>query len=134
MIAEISISKKRKDDKVGDSIKLSTQGIKLHISVYKFIDKDTKQNVLYAPSLELSAYGETIAKAHEMMKQSMNDYCEYLMNLPASERVKELQGLGWIKNKFFNKQFSRAYIDADGNLKDFNAEINTIERLTLEAA
>lgn len=66
MISTISISKKINGRNEADCIKLAAKEIKLLISVYRFIDKDTRQNVLYAPSLELSAYGETEAKAHEL--------------------------------------------------------------------
>jgi hypothetical protein len=39
----------------------------------KYIDKDTRQYVIYIPSLEISGYGATEAKAMEMVEFSLKD-------------------------------------------------------------
>lgn len=105
-----------------------------YINIIRFTDKDTNQIVIYAPALELSGYGETEEKAFSMIKESFNDLFEMLSNLSLSDLNFELSKLGWKKDKYRNKDFSRAYVDEDGNLKNFNAVDNKVERLALVAA
>lgn len=128
------VSVERKTDKAADTLQIGHHKVNMNVSAFKFIDKTTKQHVIYIPALEMSTYGETKAKAEEMIKQTMDEFCKFLTELSYEERTKELQSLGWSKNWIFNKKFSRSYVDSDGNLKDFNAEENSIERVTLQAA
>ena len=65
------------------------------MNVYKFIGKDTRQQVIYMPSFELSGYGETFEKAYEMLKFSVNNLFEYTISLPSDEIEKELSKYGW---------------------------------------
>lgn len=103
-------------------------------NIIKFQDKDTLQWVYYIPSLDISSYGEELKKARTMLKQSIDEYFHFLMSKTNSERDFELNSLGWKKDKLHNKLYSKAYIDIDGNLKNFNAVNDKIERLTLETA
>lgn len=105
-----------------------------YINIMRFTDKDTKQIVLYAPALEISGYGETEQKAFSMIKESINSLFDILSELSHNDLNVELGKLGWKKNKLRNKDFSRAYVDEDGNLKNFNAIDNKIDRLALVAA
>jgi len=41
--------------------------------------------------------------------------------------------LGWEADKFKNKDFSSAYIDIQGELKNLNAVEDKVERITIEA-
>ena len=102
--------------------------------VYKYIDKDTMQHVCYAPSLEVSGYGKTKKKALEMLKFSVDQLFDWLMDLPESSMYAELRSLGWRKDRFFNKEFSAAHVDENGVLKGFNAVTGSIERSGLVAA
>ncbi len=103
------------------------------LMVMRFIDKDTKQIVLYAPSFEVSGYGETEDKAFEMLKNSLDNTFSYLSNLSLDDLRTELNKLGWRKNRLRNKDFSRLTVDEDGNLNGLNAENNKVERLALVA-
>ena len=107
--------------------------IKAEVSLFKFRDKDTRQIVLYIPSLQLTGYGSTESKAQEMINFSLNDYFYYLKDLSPKQRETELFDLGWKKNKLKNKEFSQAYVDFSGQLKNFNAVADQIERLTVSA-
>ena len=50
-----------------------------YVDAYKYIDKETRQYVIYIPSLEISGYGATEGKAMEMVEFSLKDYAEYLL-------------------------------------------------------
>jgi len=117
-----------------NTLHISNSGGKAGICVYNFIDKDTKQFVAYSPALDISGYGETEAKAEEMMKFAIQDYLVYLTNLSSKERDKELASLGWKKDRFKNKDFSRAYVDINGDLKNFNAEEGSVKKQKLQFA
>ena len=105
----------------------------ISITALKFIDKDTKQHVIYLPSFDISGYGETPEKATEMAKFSLIDFFEYLFTLPKDKLQIELAKFGW-KRSMFQKDFSKAYIDGNGELQNLNAEDNKVERVTLTAA
>ena len=114
-------------------INLHKQIIKYKLGAANFIDKDTKQHVVYMPSLNISGYGETNDKAEEMMKFSLEDYFSYLLTLPMDKISTELAKYGWKKGLFSN-EYSRTYVDGNGDLQNLNAEDNKIEHLTLTAA
>lgn len=99
----------------------------------QFVDKDTKQYVIYIPSLEVSAYGETVEKAMEMMKEVLMDTSRHLINLDEHAMLKELRDLGWHR-RVFKKQFSRTVVDENGDLQNWNAEEESIKKVTLKAA
>lgn len=103
-------------------------------NVFRYVDKDTKQHVLYIPSIELSAYGETLDKAKDMLGISIEELFMFFRQISREKLQAELSKLGWTKNKLFNKRFSHTAVDVDGNLQYLNAEKNTIERLSLTAA
>jgi len=105
-----------------------------YINIMRFTDKDTKQIVLYAPALEISGYGETEQKAFSMIKESINSLFDMLSDLSHNDLCIELSKLGWKKNRLRNKDFSRAYVDEDGNLKNYNAVDDKVDRLALVAA
>lgn len=102
-----------------------------YINIFRFQDKDTNQWVLFVPSLELSGYGENPEKAHSMLKEALDDLFRQLITMSPSELRSELSKLGWKKNFFRNKDFSRAYVTEDGELKNFNTE--KVEHLALVA-
>lgn len=102
-------------------------------TAFKFIDKDTKQAVIYVPAFEMSGYGETFEKADEILKCNLDNYFQHLNKLSFSEVALELKELGWEKS-FFNKQFSKAYVDMNGHPQNLNAEGNRVEQIALTAA
>ena len=114
-------------------INANNGNVMLTLVAFKFIDKDTKQHIVYIPSLDISGYGDTEEKALDMAKFSIVDFCQYLFTLPANEMQIELSKFGW-KETLIQKDFSRASVDGNGIFKGFNAENDKIERITLIAA
>ena len=56
----------------------------------------------------------------------------YIIELPRKKLKAYLEAAGWDSN-FFNKEFSKAFVDKDGDLKNFAVD-EKVERLTLEMA
>lgn len=116
-----------------DEIHFHKNGITGQINLHKFIDKDTEQYVYFSPSLDISGYGEKEELALEMIKFQINELFEHWIELAPKKRDIELQKLGWKKAWLKNKNFSKAFVDGDGVLQNFNAVDNKVERVTLVA-
>ena len=72
--------------------------------------KEGDSHIIYFPSLQLSSYGDTIKEANEMMKISLNEFSEYLLQLNENQINSILKRLGWekaeqtfIKNSFIKR-------------------------------
>lgn len=104
-----------------------------HIHVFRYRDKDTRQIVLYSPSLDISGYGATEKKAKEMIDFSLGEYFEYIASLSTKNLHIELSNLGWKHDKLQKKVFSKAYVDRTGELKNLNAVGDKVDLLTLVA-
>ncbi|MDI9320365.1 MAG: hypothetical protein QM530_07825 [Phycisphaerales bacterium] len=114
------------------TVNLHKKRINGEVTSLNFVDKDTKQHVIYIPSLEISGYGETIEKAKKIVEFSINDFFTSLLKLSLIDVRQELKKLGW-ERAMFNKEFSHAYIDANGELNGFEAE-GEIEKKVLSVA
>ena|SRR2546421_3929376 len=91
---------KKTDKKIDlDSLKidLNKKKIKAKLSVLKFIDRDTKQYVLFSPTLDISGYGSTFAKAEEIFTFNVRQFFEYLVNLSHSKIQEELSAIPFKK-------------------------------------
>ncbi len=77
--------------------------------------------IFYAPSLDLSAYGETQKEAEEhFFNVYLQDYFEELIKSP-KKALTELEKLGWKKSLYFKKRFtSDSYVDKNGFLQKFD--------------
>lgn len=118
-----------------DRLRLNlTKGkLKFSSTLFKYRDKDTRQIILYVPSLEISGYGIDEKKALEMLNFSMNDFFNVLTKLPHKQIDIELAKLGWKHVQYKNKEYSNSYVDGDGKLNNFNAVADEVEQLTVEA-
>jgi hypothetical protein len=81
----------------------------------------------------LTGYGSNDEKSFKMLKFSITDFFDHLMTLPPQKREQELNQLGWKQNSLKNKEFSKLYVDINGELKNFNAVADEVELLTLQA-
>lgn len=121
-----------------DSLKIkrtkSLGHFKGSMTILKFQDKDTKQIISYCPSFDISGYGDTEEKAIEMLKFNISELFNHLTRLSPKQMESELSDLGWKQSKFRHKEYSKAYVDINGQLQNLNAVDNKVERLTLHAA
>lgn len=130
MKTNITISKTPLEKKGED--KLRIKGNKLQLSLNVFAGKQGDYFLYFCPALNISGYGKTDFKAEEFIKVEMLTFCEDIMAMPSNERDNYLMSLGFKKERFHNKNFSKAYIDVDGRLQDFDE--GTVERKFLETA
>ena len=104
---------------------------KLNIRILRFTGKEGKHFVCISPSVFVSGYGKTKNEAWESFDTNMQLFCEDLMQLSTNEREKELRKLGFKKERLKHKNFSKAYVDENGVLQNF--EEGTLETKVLEA-
>lgn len=123
-----------KDVKVADidNLQIQENHISASLNVLRFRDADTNQIVSYFPSLDISGYGSDPEKAMELAKFSIKEFFTYLLSLSPKKCEAELRLLGWKNDKFNDKEFSKAFLNDDGDLKNFAAE-GTVERVTVVA-
>lgn len=108
------------------------QKITSRVKATRFQDKDTKQYVVYIPSLEITGYGSTEKKAMEMLKFSIDNFCKHIMALSVREMNAEVVKLGWKQDRLRKKDYSKVHVDIDGNLKEFNALKDRVEFVDLQ--
>ena len=55
-------------------------------------------------------------------------FCEYLLKLKSSQQQTELRNLGWDRKIYARKQFSKAYVDENGDLQNLtNTSVQALE-------
>lgn len=135
-MSKFSVFEKSKDKSENDYIRINrSQGrIVGNVTLVGFIDKDTRQQIMYCPSLDATGYGETEEKAMEMIKFSISEYFSFLIQLSTKNMEAELRNAGFTQLKNKTKEYSKAFVDIDGQLQDLNAVDNKLKRFTLEAA
>lgn len=86
-------------------IKPSSGLVKGRFQVFEFEEGDHK--IIYAPSLEISAYGSTENEAKDMFKSSVATFFEdYLTEHGIDHLYAELNRLGWKQDKYLKKKLS----------------------------
>ncbi|HEY5464929.1 MAG TPA: hypothetical protein VIJ95_16825 [Hanamia sp.] len=135
-MSKLEFVKHNKEHAGNDFLRVTKSAKKINglLNVLRFKDKDTQQIIAYCPALDITGYGENENKASEMLKFSIQDFFDYLIDLSSKQIEVELRAIGWNHDKLHNKEYSKAYIDINGELKNFNAVDNKVEILTLEAA
>jgi hypothetical protein len=100
--------------------------------VHAFDDHGHK--VLYMPSLNLSAYGDTNQEAFDMLRMVVNDYFNALFAVPQRTAWTELKKLGWEQKVTYLPKLLKnaAYVDAEGVLRNFElSEETLVEQLQM---
>jgi hypothetical protein len=115
-------------------ININKGTITAFIMSYSFLDKDTNLFVEVVPALQISGYGETREQANVMLKEAINEFNDYMLALNHDKVEAELRRLGWKKSVFKNKQYSKTYVDVNGELQNFNAVENSIQSKFLQVA
>lgn len=108
------------------------KGNDLHLSLSVFNGKQGDFFLCYCPSLNISGYGKSEDEAEEFIKTEMKLFCEDVMSMSSEERENYLLSLGFKKERFRTKNFSKAFVDENGRLQDFDE--GTVERKILQVA
>lgn len=114
---------------IKESIRI--KGEELTIKVLTSSGKDGDFFVLISPSLSVSGYGKSEEEAKDSFKLNLELFCHDLMTLKKDERDLELKKLGFQREKYHTKNFSKAYIDENGVLQGL--EKSTVRTTMLEA-
>lgn len=107
------------------------KGDKINIKVLTASGKDNDTFVIISPALLVSGYGSTEAEAKESFEHNMELFCKDFLDLPNEQREKYLRSLGFAKEKYRNKNFSKTYVDENGVLQGL--EQSTLRTSILEA-
>ena len=111
-----------------DILRIKTGKIEAKLNI--LTGKQGVHFLTYCPSLRISGYGNTEKEAVDFIKEEMEVFCEDLFSMNNTEREKFILSLGFTREKFHNKNFSKAYIDENGRLQDFDE--GTVKREILE--
>lgn len=102
---------------------------KLELKVITVGGKEDEHFVLVSPSLLVSGYGSTEEEAENSFKENMELFCKDFMNLTSSQRDYELKKLGFNRERFKTKNFSKAYVDENGVLQGLDPQTKKVSML-----
>jgi len=85
------------------------------------------------PSLNISGYGDSEKEAVQDLEYNVEQFCNDLFFLDATNRILELKKLGWTKHQYFKKRYSPAFVDENGVLQNFDFP-KEVKKTILEAA
>lgn len=103
----------------------------VRIGTYVAVGKDGDYYVMVSPSVLVSGYGKTEKEAEDSFKENINLFCQDLLNTSKDKREDYLLTLGFIKERYKTKNFSKLYVDSNGALQGL--EEGTIKRSFIEA-
>ena len=104
---------------------------KINIKVLTASGKDGAYFVTISPALLVSGYGANESEAIRSFEHNLEVFCKDLLALPKEERDLQMFKLGFAKEKFKTKNFSKLYIDESGVLQGL--ESSTVITSVLEA-
>ncbi|MBO0947517.1 hypothetical protein [Fibrella forsythiae] len=108
------------------SINFKSKNIQAQLNLYHF--EDNGFMVSYIPSLNLSAYGETIEEAkHMLFHEVLDDFFHTIIDMPEMAVFEELGKLCWQGTRVQeSRQYNNsAYVDKEGVLRDFDLPQDT---------
>ncbi|TAE33468.1 MAG: hypothetical protein EAZ91_02320 [Cytophagales bacterium] len=99
--------------------------VRLAVTGFTFLDHE--HTIIYLPSLNLSAYGNSQEEAKTMLSEVvLDDFCENLIALSPVEAREFLGDLGWAMDAGNGLNFSNsAFVDKDGILRNFDLPQDT---------
>lgn len=109
------------------NIDFRNKTLKAHLIGIAF--KEENSHIIYLPSLLISAYGDSLKEANEMIKTSIHEFSNNLLQLPESKINSILNDLGWKRHKFFKKRLSNL---SDTTFEDVKKEFNLPDNTPVE--
>jgi hypothetical protein len=102
-------------------IRIANKGILLEVMVLTV--KEVGYFIDVSPSLNVSGYGKTKKEARESFVYNLEVFCKDFIILNKVKQEIELVKLGFKKQKFATKNYSKLFIDKNGVLKGYEGEI-----------
>jgi len=106
------------DTNHSEKIRIKSNEIEMNLQVFK--GKSQGSFVFYAPFVEFSGYGKSAKEALESFQLSLELFSEEILALKKEVQKIHLQKMGWKQEKIKTKNFSKAFIDANGVLQNFD--------------
>ena len=110
---------------------LRIKGDKINIKVLTASGKDGDSFVIISPTLLVSGYGLNETEAKQSFQHNIELFCKDFLQLSSEQRNSHIRNLGFIKEKFKTKNFSKLYVDENGVLHGL--EQSTLKTSILEA-
>lgn len=104
---------------------------KIYIKILTASGRDGSSFVIISPTLLVSGYGADEVEAKTSFEHNIALFCKDFIELTASQRIAYLQKLGFVKEKYKRKNFSKVYVDENGVLQGL--EPGTLITSILEA-
>lgn len=114
---------------IRDCVRIKGNTIKIDVLISS--GKEGDYFVTVSPSLLVSGYGKTEEEAMIYFEENVRTFCDDLMKLTPEQKAIELRKLGFAKEQYHNKNFSKAYVDENGVLQGL--EPATVKTSRLEA-
>lgn len=113
------LSKNINSDNTVDSIRIKGDKILLKFTAISGMSGD--YFLFLVPSLNISGYGTTEQEALAFLEVEAQLFCEDLSEMKIQDREQYLISLGFSPEKFHSKNFSKAFVDDNGVLQNFEA-------------
>ncbi len=107
------------------------KGNTIDLKLVTVTGKEGEYIVCIAPSINVSGYAKNVSEAKKSFEENIKLFCEDLMELSPESRDAELTKMGFKKELFKSKNFSKIYVDENGALQGL--ETGTLKTEILEA-
>jgi len=97
----------------------------LYIGVVVLFGKQGNHFIAFAPSINVSGYGATMEEAKESFDYNIRVFASDLQVLSNAQKERELRKLGFSKEEYKAKNFSKPFSSDRDFLQDFNPGIFT---------
>lgn len=114
---------------IKESIRIKGNNIQIKVLISS--GKDGEHFVVVSPALLVSGYGASEEEAKQSFQENIETFCDDLIKLSPEQKIAELRKLGFSQEKYFNKNFSKVYVDENGVLQGL--EPTTLKTSMLEA-
>ena len=94
---------------ITDSIRIKGNSITINVLISS--GKDGDYFVTISPTLLVSGYGQTEEEAMKSFEENIRTFCDDLIKLSTEQKENELRKLGFTKEPYHNKNFSKVYIE-----------------------
>lgn len=128
IISMLNISRLDIDRPSKDTVRIKNNKVTCNLNVYN--GKQGDYFIYFCPSLNISGYGKTRKEAEDFLKVEIGVFCEDLHSMHYKEKEVFLSSLGFKKETFASKNFSKSFVDENGKLQDF--EEGTLEHKIVE--
>jgi hypothetical protein len=105
---------------ISDTIRIKSNSINLNLMVTSGIDHG--HFVIISPSIMVSGYGSSEEEAKHSFEHNIHLFCKEIIELAKDKRDAYLLKLGFSKNLFRTKNYSKLYVDENGVIQGLDPD------------